>query len=236
VCAFADVTERRTFEQAARQRDAAEIRAAESRAAHRRIVEGIAAVRQQAARDLHDGAQQRLVSLVLGLRLAREHMAGSSAEALTLIDHSISEAQAAIDELRELAAGIHPPILTTRGLSSAVDTLATRCPVPTVVRSTVDRRLPAAVESNAYFLVSEALTNAAKHSRASRIDISLSLGSELTITVGDNGIGGISDDAAGSGLIGLRDRVAAFDGALSIESPIGRGTTIRARIPLPEEF
>ncbi|MFF7189841.1 ATP-binding protein [Streptomyces sp. NPDC008222] len=231
VHAFTDVTERRAFERAERERGAAEIRANESRAAQRRIMDSIAAVRQQTARDLHDGAQQRLVSLLIGLRLAREQLPGESSGTLALLDHSIKEAQAAIDELRELAAGIHPSVLTSRGLLAAVGSLAARSPIPTMVSGSLDQRLPAPLESNAYFMIAEALTNAVKHSGASRIDITVSAGASLDITVRDNGRGGVGNTTAGSGLVGLRDRAAAFDGTLTIDSSVGSGTVVHARIP-----
>ncbi|WP_328852207.1 PAS domain-containing protein [Micromonospora globbae] len=233
VCAWSDATERRAFEHAARERDAAQIRASESRAAQRRIIESVAAVHRQTARDLHDGAQQRLVNLLIGLRLAREQIATTSPQALPLIDNSVADAQAAIDELRQLAVGIHPSMLTARGLAPAVDALAARSPIPTVVSGRLDRRLPAAVESNVYFLISEAMTNAAKHSCASRIEITLTLADDLVVTVADDGIGGIDDRRSGSGLIGLTDRVAAFDGDITITSRRGGGTIIRARLPVP---
>lgn len=228
-----DLTERREIERAAREREAAEIRASESRAAQRRLVESVAAVHRQTSRDLHDGAQQRLVTLLIGLRLVREQIATTSPDALPLIDQSIDEAQAAIHELRQLAAGIRPPVLTSRGLVAAVDALAAHCPVPTVVSGGLDQRLPAALESNLYFLISEALTNAVKHSGASQIEISLDVRDALEVIVADNGIGGVGHDAAGSGLVGLADRVAAFDGELMISSPPDGGTVVRARIPVP---
>ncbi|MFE9692445.1 ATP-binding protein [Micromonospora sp. NPDC005806] len=233
VYAWYDLTERREIERAARERDAAEIRASESRAAQRRLVEKVAAVHRQTSRDLHDGAQQRLVTVLIGLRLVREQIAATSPDALPLIDQSIDEGQAAIDELRQLAAGIRPSVLTSRGLVAAVDALAAHCPVPTVVTGLLAQRLPAALESNLYFLISEALTNAVKHSGASRIEITLAVRDALEVIVADNGIGGVGHDTAGSGLLGLADRVAAFDGELMISSPPDGGTVVRARIPVP---
>ncbi|GAA2905086.1 hypothetical protein GCM10010517_71230 [Streptosporangium fragile] len=199
----------------------------------RRIMESVEAVHRRTARDLHDGAQQRLVSLMIGLRLARELVPDTEPSATKLLDQSIADAQTAIDELRELASGIYPLVLTVKGLVAAVQDLASRCPIPAVVESDFDQRVPAAVESNAYFVVAEAVTNAVKHAQASRIDISLERGEALQIRVADNGVGGVSAATAGSGLTGLADRVAAFDGTLTIESPPGGGTTILARIPIP---
>jgi signal transduction histidine kinase len=196
-------------------------------------MESVAAVRRRTSRDLHDGAQQRLVSLLIGLRLARELMTEASAEALELLDQAADEAQAAVDELRELAAGIYPSVLTSRGLMAAVCDMAARCPIPARFAAECAQRLPMALEANAYFLVAEAVTNAVKHAKASRIDISIRLDGELELTVADDGIGGVADAQSGSGLVGLHDRVAAYDGTLTIESPRNRGTTIVARLPVP---
>ena len=135
----------------------------------------------------------------------------------------------AIDELRELAHGIHPQILTERGLAAAIDTLAARSPLPVSV-SVPDERLPVPVEATAYYVVSEALANAAKHSRAHRIQVRLSRENMMVvIKISDDGVGGA--DRAGSGLRGLVDRVEALDGRLYLASPVGGGTTIRAEIP-----
>ncbi|MFI7633538.1 CHASE3 domain-containing protein [Nonomuraea sp. NPDC049400] len=199
----------------------------------RRIMESVEAVHRRTARDLHDGAQQRLVSLLIGLRLTRELIADADSTATDLLDQSIADAQTAIDELRELAWGIYPSSLTLKGLGAAVRELASRCPIPVVVTGDCDKRIPSAVESNAYFVVAEAVTNAVKHAQASQIDISLELGEILRIQVVDNGVGGVGAATAGSGLTGLAERVAAFDGTLTIESPPGGGTTILAQIPIP---
>ncbi|MFF0050802.1 CHASE3 domain-containing protein [Streptomyces sp. NPDC005498] len=200
----------------------------------RRIMESVEAVHRRTARDLHDGAQQRLVSLVIGIRLARELIPDTETAAAELLDQSIADAQTAIDELRALASGIYPLVLTVKGLDAAVRDLASRCPVPAVVRSTYARRVSATVESNAYFIVAEAVTNAVKHAQASEISIRLELTDELCIEVADDGIGGVDRATAGTGITGLAERVAAFDGTLSIDSPPGGGTAIRARIPIPE--
>ncbi|MEW2515477.1 CHASE3 domain-containing protein [Streptomyces sp. NPDC046870] len=199
----------------------------------RRIMESTEAVHRRTARDLHDGAQQRLVSLMIGLRLARELIPETQADAIDLLDQSIDNAQTAINELRELASGIYPLVLTVKGLVAAVKDLASRCPVPTVVVSTGERRISSTVESNAYFVVAEAVTNAVKHAQASRIDVTLEFGDLLRITVADDGVGGVGKATAGSGMSGLADRVAAFDGKLAIDSPPGGGTTILIQIPIP---
>ncbi|MGW1888206.1 CHASE3 domain-containing protein [Streptomyces sp. NPDC001970] len=200
-----------------------------------RIMESVDAVHRRTARDLHDGAQQRLISLMIGLRLAREVISDAESSATELLDQSIADAQTAIDELRELASGIYPSVLTLKGLAAAVKDLADRCPIPAVVDSKCDQRIPSAVESNAYFIVAEAVTNAVKHAQASRIDISLELGEVLRIRVVDDGIGGVDETTAGSGLTGLADRLAAFGGTLTIESPPGGGTSILVQIPIQPE-
>ncbi|MGY0489376.1 HAMP domain-containing protein [Streptomyces sp. WG-D5] len=197
----------------------------------RRIMESTEAVHRRTARDLHDGAQQRLVSLMIGLRLARELIPDTESAAIDLLDQSADNAQTAINELRELASGIYPLVLTVKGLVAAVKDLAARCPVPVVVESVDERRISPTVESNAYFVVAEAVTNAVKHARASRIDVSLVFGDMLRITVVDDGVGGMDKATAGSGMTGLADRVAAFDGKLAIESPPGEGTTLLIQIP-----
>lgn len=199
----------------------------------RRIMESVEAVHRRTARDLHDGAQQRLVSLMIGLRLARELVPDTESSATELLDQSIANAQTAINELRELASGIYPLVLTVKGLVAAVQDLASRCPIPAVVESNCDQRIPAAVESNAYFVVAEAVTNAVKHAQASRVDISLDLGEILQIQIIDDGVGGVDATTAASGLAGLAERVAALDGTLTIASPPGGGTTILVKIPIP---
>ncbi|WP_331729044.1 CHASE3 domain-containing protein (plasmid) [Streptomyces sp. NBC_00028] len=198
----------------------------------RRIMENTEAVHRRTARDLHDGAQQRLVSLMIGLRLAREMLPETEAATADLLDQSIDNAQTAINELRELASGIYPLVLTVKGLVAAVQDLASRCPVPTVVESRDERRISSTVESNAYFVVAEAVTNAVKHAEASRIDVSVEFGDVLRIKVADDGVGGVGKASAGSGITGLTDRVAAFDGKLAIDSPAGGGTTVLIQIPI----
>jgi PAS domain S-box-containing protein len=259
VHAFMDITERRELERQTRERELAELRRAELHDAHIRLMENIASARSEIARDLHDGAQQRLVALALQARLLRETLGnaalenaapGSTAQGSTaqksapdsdavtgsaaaLLDGIASDAQAAIDELRELAAGIHPTILTSRGIAAAIRSQADHCPIPVEVEDGLEgRRFSALVESNAYFFVAEALTNAAKHSRAGRIDVRLVLdGQGLTLVVADDGIGGIRLERAGTGLHSMVDRVHAFEGTVEIDSPAGAGTVVRAVIP-----
>ncbi|MFF5858212.1 CHASE3 domain-containing protein [Streptomyces sp. NPDC012751] len=201
----------------------------------RRVMQSVEEVHRRTARDLHDGAQQRLVSLMIALRLAREMLPREETPVTELMEESIVNAQTAIDELRELARGIYPLTLTVKGLAGAVEDLASRCPIPTDLDNGCDRRFDSAVESNAYFIVAEAVTNAVKHAQASQIDISLRLGDgALWIRVADDGVGGVPGPKAGSGLTGLADRVAAFDGTLTIASPLGEGTAIEVRIPVPD--
>jgi signal transduction histidine kinase len=175
-----------------------------------------------------------MVSLLIGLRLARDLLPVTASDAVELLDRSIADAQTAIHELRELAYGVYPSVLMAKGLLAAVESLAARCAVPTTVAGECPMRLPAEVESNAYFVIAEALTNAVKHARAAHIRVSIAAADDcLRIEVADDGIGGASEDAAGSGLTGLMDRVAAFEGVLVIDSPPGRGTSVRAEIPVP---
>ena len=211
------------------ERLAAEVRArlAEVRASRSRIVAAADAERGRIERDLHDGAQQRLVtlSIALGLAASRDD---ASADALS---RAQDEIDAAIAELRELARGIHPTLLRDEGLAAAVDAVARRTPLPVSVDARVVERLPDAVELAAYFLVSEALTNIVRHAEASRATVRLGCdGHTLRVEVSDDGVGG-ARIAAGSGLAGLRDRVEALDGDLAVESPVGGGTAVRAEIP-----
>jgi signal transduction histidine kinase len=145
----------------------------------------------------------------------------------------MDQSRAGIAQLRDLAAGIHPGILTDRGLGAAVETLASRLPLPVAVDDALDRRMPAPVEASLYFFVSEALTNAVKHARADGLRVRIGADDDrLTVEVSDDGIGGARATVDGTGLAGLADRIAALDGELQISSPPGRGTTLHAAIPL----
>jgi signal transduction histidine kinase len=187
--------------------------------------------RRRLGRDLHDGAQQQLVSAVISLQLAQKRWHDAE-RARALVDDALEHAQAAIGDLRELAAGIHPSVLTDRGLHAALETLGSRAPVPVELVTQLPDRLPMSVETTAYFLVAEALTNVGKYARASRASVTVRVaGDELEIEVLDDGVGG-ANPAAGSGLRGLADRVAALQGALDVTSPPGRGTRIHARVSL----
>ena len=195
-------------------------------ASRARIVQAGDAERRRLERNLHDGAQQRLVSLALMLRLAaRRHP--DDAE-LGLAGEELSHA---LKELRELARGIHPAVLTERGLEPAVRALADRAPLPVELDVCIHERLPDPVEAAAYYVVAEALTNVAKYARASEVTVELGRGNgHACIEVRDDGIGG-AVAGKGSGLRGLADRVEALGGRLVLESPAGAGTTLRAEIP-----
>jgi signal transduction histidine kinase len=212
------------------ERLSAEVRAqlTEVRASRVRLVAVTDAERRRLERNLHDGAQQRLVTLSLSLGL--EASRGDAANA-DVLSRAQNEVEGAIGELRELARGIHPALLREEGLTAAVEALARRTPLPVAVEGSVGDRLPDAVELAAYFLVSEALTNVVKHASASEATVRLERhASTLVVTVADDGIGG-ARAAADSGLEGLRDRLEALDATLAIESAPGHGTKIRAVIP-----
>lgn len=204
---------------------------AEVRASRARIVSAGDAERRRVERDLHDGAQQRLVSLSLALRLARNRLGESAEPALReSLDHAAEEARAALAELRDLARGIHPMVLTEAGLGPAIDSLARRATVDVSV-DVPEGRYPSAVEGAAYFVVSEALANIAKHAQATKASISVRTAADhVNIEITDDGIGG-ANAGSGSGLRGLVDRLAAVDGTLTISSPAGAGTRLFAEIP-----
>src|SRR5207248_10967867 len=187
--------------------------------------------RRKLERNLHDGAQQRLVSLSLSLRLAQGRLRDDPDDAEQLLESSRRGLAQALEELRELARGIHPAILTDRGLDAALEALASRAPLPVEIEQPATN-LPARVEAAAYYVVSEALANVAKYAEASSVRISVAqMNGAALVEVSDDGVGG-ADPAGGSGLRGLADRVAALNGTLEVESEPGRGTTIRAEIPL----
>ncbi len=204
---------------------------AEVRASRARIVEAGDEERRRLERDLHDGAQQRLLSLGLALQLTRSELGPGANGAASLLAEAEAELTAALEELRELARGIHPAVLTEQGLAPALRTLAARSPLPVDVRHLPERRLPAPVEAAAYFVVSEALANVAKHAHASAASVSIvSRGDVLLVEVEDDGVGG-AEPRVGSGLAGLADRVHALDGGLTIASEPGHGTCLRAELP-----
>jgi signal transduction histidine kinase len=201
----------------------------ESRA---RIVEAGDTERRRLERNLHDGAQQRLVALALALGLAESKVEQEPATAMTLLQAAREELTQALSELRELARGIHPAVLTERGLTYALTTLAERAPVEVVLDLQLDRRPPPAIEAAAYYVVAEALANVAKYAQATTATVSVTTdGERLRVEVRDDGLGG-ADASAGSGLRGLDDRVQAFGGSLRVISPPGQGTRILAELPL----
>ena len=202
----------------------------ELRASRARLVQAGDLARRKLERDLHDGAQSRLVALSLTLRMARNR--AQEPDLVVLLDHAQEELKTSLAELRELARGIHPAVLTERGLEAAVQSLVQRAPVPVTVDAECAGRLPEPVESAAYFVVSEGLANVAKYAQATQASVALRrVDDRVTIEVADDGVGG-ADTANGSGLRGLADRVAALDGTLTLKSPAGRGTQLRAEIPV----
>jgi signal transduction histidine kinase len=235
-------TERHAFPPGAEQRvaDFAELVAlalgnAEAReevaASRARIVEAGDAERRRIERNLHDGAQQRLVTLSLILKLAERKVADGDAEAGELLARANEELAEALQELRELARGIHPAILTDRGLEPALEMLAGRSSVPVELCTELDVPLPRPVEAAAYYIVAEALTNTSKYACASRVRVSVSRANgQATVDVADDGQGG-ADPPKGSGLRGLADRIEALGGTFEVESPPGAGTTLRAQMP-----
>jgi signal transduction histidine kinase len=230
--AIFDITDRREAEEALRRREVEEARAAELHASRARIVEAADAARRKIERDLHDGAQQRLVTLALDVRMARARVAREPESAGPFLERLGEELSQASAELRELARGIHPAVLTERGLGPAIETLAARAPVPVEVVALPAGRLPPVAEATAYFTVSEALTNVAKYAHASYATVRLEDAADaLVVEVQDDGIGG-AHASTGSGLSGLADRVGACDGSLSVSSPPGEGTLVRAVLPL----
>ncbi|MEV6039903.1 histidine kinase [Nonomuraea sp. NPDC052116] len=195
-----------------------------------RLVDAFETERRRIERDLHDGAQQRLVSLSMALGMARLDLPDDS-PAGRMVGQAHEEAKRALAELRELIRGVHSQVLTDRGLGAAVRDVAGRSPVPVDVEVELAGRLPAPVEVTAYYVVSEALANLAKHSRATRGAVTGRVeGGTLVVEVRDDGVGG-ADPARGTGLTGLADRLAVVDGRLSLSSPIGGPTLMRAEIP-----
>jgi signal transduction histidine kinase len=202
------------------------------RHARQRILAAADAERRRIERDLHDGAQQRMVAVAVTLGLAEARFASDPESAFKLVAQAREEAQAAVKELRELARGIHPAVLSDHGLGPALEALASRAPVPVDVIGVPDCQLGHEVEACAYFVTAEALTNVAKYAHASSASVELTLEDDrLRVQVRDDGVGG-ADPTSGTGLRGLRDRVDALDGDLEIDSPPGGGTTVTAEVPV----
>jgi signal transduction histidine kinase len=201
------------------------------RDARQRIIAAADAERRRIERDLHDGAQQRLIAVAVTLGLAQTRIETDPAAAAILIAQAREEAQLAVKELRELARGIHPAVLSDHGLHAALEALASRAPVPVEVRGVPSAPLGDAIEAAAYFVTAEALTNVAKHARADHAFVDLTVEPDcLRVQIRDDGIGGANP--AGSGLHGLCDRVEALDGRLEVDSPPGCGTAVTVVLPL----
>jgi signal transduction histidine kinase len=199
-------------------------------ASRARLVAAADDERRRVVRDLHDGAQQRLVHTIVTLKMASRSLERGDADAVGLLADALRSTQTATDELRELAHGILPSVLSDGGLRAGVRALASRSSVPVVVDVTAER-LPSPVEATAYFIVAEALTNVIKHAHATRVSVRTAFaGGRLDIEVSDDGIGGAQPD--GPGLTGLKDRLAAVDGVLHVEAPPEGGTRIAASLPV----
>jgi signal transduction histidine kinase len=200
-------------------------------ASRARIVAAADEARRRIERNLHDGTQQQLVSLLLGLRAAEDTQPYDAAELRALVARTARGLAGALEELQEISRGIHPAVLSTGGLRQALETLARRSTLPVELKLRAPRRLPGPVEVAAYYAVSEALANAAKHAHASAVYVELDADdATVRLVIRDDGAGG-ADPAQGSGLVGLRDRIEALGGTLEVTSPAGRGTTLLIEVP-----
>ena len=214
-----DITERRHAEQ-------------ELRASRERLVTASDAARQRVTRDLHDGAQQRFVTALINLQLAEQKWDSAPSRARELIGLALRDARQGMEDLRGIAAGIHPAILAQRGLAAAIGGLAARLPIPVQI-DVPDRRLPERIEASVYFFCSEALTNVVKHAKATCAWVRMELSDDrCSVEVHDDGIGGAAPRSESSGLTGLRDRIGALNGHMDIASPVSGGTVLTATIPL----
>jgi signal transduction histidine kinase len=232
VGAIFDITARRAAEQALREREVVEAQLAEVRASRARIVAAADEARREIERNLHDGAQQRFVSAALRLQVWLAEHREAVGDSRVEIDSVLSELRAGLADLRDLAHGLHPAVLTDRGLELALTSLAHQAAVPVDLSVELPpERLASSIEAAVYFTVCEALTNVAKYANATRAWVSVERrNGQLDVEVGDDGIGG-ADIEAGSGLQGLYDRVEAVNGTLRIDSRPGGGTVVRARLP-----
>jgi PAS domain S-box-containing protein len=231
--AYTDITERKGQDAEVRRLNAElQARFEELAASRARIVTAGDVERRRLERNLHDGAQQRLVTLSLSLRTALAKLGSDPAAARAVLTDAGEELAVALEDLRELAHGLHPAILSDRGLRAAVEGLLSRVPVPVEIAEISDERLPEPVEAAAYYLIAEALTNVTKYAQASKVRVRVATGGELVVVeVSDDGVGG-ADTSIGSGLRGLADRVEALGGKLEVVSPTGAGTSLRAEMPL----
>lgn len=199
----------------------------------RQILETADADRRRFTRDLHDGAQQKFVAMMNNLRLAQARFSSEPERAKHHLDAAVTQAESGLRALRDLVAGIHPPVLAHFGLQAAVESLADDCSIP-VSLDVTDGRLPVAIEESVYFFVAEALTNVIKHARASEARVLIAAGETLlTVEVSDDGVGGASMTGDGYGLPGLMHRMQALDGELTIACPPTGGTVLRGVLPLP---
>jgi signal transduction histidine kinase len=228
-------TRLRSFADLTAQSIANEQAQAELRASRARIVQTTDDIRRRFERNLHDGAQQRLVAVSVALRLVEQMMESDSSTAHSVLHEASTELAGALEELRELARGLHPATLSARGLKPALDSVSARAPFPVDITGVPeDRRFPGPIEAAIYYVVSESLTNAAKHAAASAATVALSCSSDsVTVEIADDGSGGATLEG-GTGLPGLLDRVEALGGELIVSSPRGAGTLVRAELPLQE--
>jgi signal transduction histidine kinase len=204
-------------------------------ASRARLVAASDIARERITRDLHDGAQQRFVTSLIHLQLAEQQWENAPEHAKELLGLALRDAKRGINDLREIAAGIHPAILTQRGLAAAIDARATQLPIP-VELDVPDKRLPPAIETSVYFFCSEALTNVVKHAQAQSASVRVDLDDRrCTVEVRDDGMGGATPRADKSGLSGLHDRIGALSGTMDIICPATGGTVVRASVPLPRE-
>ncbi|MEA2187235.1 MAG: hypothetical protein QOK16_2246 [Solirubrobacteraceae bacterium] len=228
--AIFDISARRQAEEERRRREAEQARVAELRASRARIIEAAYAARQRIERDLHDGAQQRFVAVALQLRLLISQLEKTAPDTAALVKDALDELLYAMGELRELARGIHPALLSERGLVRAVQALLSRMPMAARLGEAPEERLPEPVEVAFYYLIAESLTNACKHADANMVSVQIGRADgRAWVEVTDDGVGGATA-SEGSGLGELGDRVEALDGTLTILSPPGDGTTVRAEV------
>jgi PAS domain S-box-containing protein len=232
--AYTDITQRKAQEAEVHRLNAELHARLEDLAASRaRIVTAGDVERRRLERNLHDGAQQRLVTLSLSLRLAMNRLDSDPAAVRKALADAGDELALALAELREIARGLHPAVLTDKGLPAAIEMLAGRGPVPVEIAAVPEERLPEPVEAAVYYLIAEALTNVAKYAQASAVRVRVATNDgRVVVEVTDDGVGG-ADASTGSGLRGLTDRVEALGGSLAITSPAGAGTSLRAEIPSP---
>jgi len=226
-----DITPRRLAEDARLRAEAAAARAAELEASRARIVAAADEARRRIERDLHDGAQQRLVTASIALRLAERNLTDAPVDAVMLLARARRELDEGLEELRELARGIHPAVLTDRGLPAALRALADRAPLPVAIDCGLAERLAPDLESTLYYCAAEAITNVVRHAEATRADVRLRRDAGVVaLEIADDGAGG-ARAGGGTGLGGLADRLAVLGGTLAVESEPGRGTVLRAAVP-----